>query len=406
MSRTPSRACLGVLAVAASVLASCASRPWWEDPNRVPCCLDAATCAEVLRHSTDGPTLERQGFCVGDAESFLAHHVEQSLPVVRELLGSAMEQQRRRAAIVALMEQGNEEALAPVLAEAWFAHRDGSLFAALARNRSATLLPVWLDALDAPFAARVSVALERLADLGPEAAGHLERLADIATTHWDSEVRLAATRAYDRLAVGMKRIGPTLDRCPSSVRRRDPPDARWVVRLAQGDVELMDLTAAASMPRVHQTLPGFERSGQALVVGQDVVFAYSRLECGGGVGVWRDGKATELGHVGEPLLLEPLGDEVLVLGSCNNWTLGVVERGPDGAWRHRALAEGSGSPVAFGVEIGGAVDLLVAEDRSWSMPPSLPCEAPQATRVPFSLDRGQPFVLLRIARDGSVNVRE
>jgi hypothetical protein len=74
------------------------------------------------------------------------------------------------------------------------------------------------------------------------------------------------------------------------------------------------------------------------------------------------------------------------------WGIGVLARGPDGEWMHRELTGGSGSPVAFGVEAGGAVDLLVIDDTP--MPCVVETAGPRA------------FVLLRVDRDGYVTVRD
>lgn len=349
--------------------------------------------------------------CFSDAMSFVTDHVPETLPFIREMLGSESARQRELGAeAVPLGRSEYDEAFAPVLAEAWFAHRDAFrfrafLFRAFEWNRSPKLLPVWLDVLDEPLAGRVSVAAERLADIGPPAAGSIDRLAEIATTHWDASARLAAARAHNRLVSGEKRIGPTLDRCPRLVRHPEAPDARWVVRLAQGDVELRDLTVPTWTPVEHRTLGRYGSwSGQALAVGRDLVFAYSGIECTGGIEVWRDGKGVAVGG-GETVLLERRGDDVLVFQSCGGWGLDLLTRGPDEEWAQRPLASGAGSPMAFGVETDGAVDLLVLEHRTWAWPTD-PCESPQEAHVPYELRERGPFLLLRIDRDGSVTVRD
>jgi hypothetical protein len=276
----------------------------------------------------------------------------------------------------------------------------------LGGSREPRLASLFTDLLNAQRAngAELADAIYGLRGMGSLAAPDLPRLRELASSHWSSNVRNAASAGYEH--VSHTRLAAAPSRCPVAVSV-DPPgasmddDSTWTVTLHDSTVVLRSAKSALS-PAPAAVCPKGVLSAAA--VGDECLVAQGGFECGGSLEVWRGTQKTLLND--SPGALVGREHDVLFIEACahgvGRWSVSSLSK-RDGAWSFRPIAaENEAAVIAFSVH-EASVDLLVVQD--WNG--ALPCASAQKrTGISRSsvLDAG--LVLLRVADDGTVQALE
>lgn len=374
-------------------------------PSNAGLCTDVGSCAAILRLNDDGHW-EGQRY----ASQRIADSGVEGRKVIGELLRSPLPRQRRLGAIAAaeVTPDGYDDVV-PALVEAWRAHPDYELLGAMRGIRDPRVLDVLVDALETNGHERL--ALRALASLGAYAAPALPPLRDIATTHWDAQLRVEAAQAFS--FVSGTPMDPAPPRCPAAIAR-DPRGqfgpGRWTVTLREAVVPLRSPydeppPRAGVCARQRDDVPGY-----TLAVGDDCLESRAGFECQGELGVWRAGKKTRLSSTaGGPLVRRE--SDVLAFSVCEHgmggWAVSSLSPTPRGDWSERILAGAEGSLLGYAVTPLG-VDVLV-EQRSEARHVDLRCAPPVRAdwREPGHHVLEDPLiVLLHIDVNGVVTERE
>jgi hypothetical protein len=383
-------------------------------------CTDAASCAAVLRATpeVDGRRVRDQEYAV----EHIANFGGEGRAVIRELLGSPVRKQRWLGARAAgRVTRDNYEELVPALVQAFRDHpNEWELLEALHGIQDPRVLDALLEAL--PGSGFPTAVVRAIETLGAFAAAALPRLADIAASHWDAQLRVEAAEAF--AVISGRAVEPAPFRCPVAVGRDAPGmfgPGTWTVTLRGSVVHLRSPKdeppprTAVCVSRSEDPDPGGQ---DALALRDDVVEPRYGSECRGALDGWGAGDKKRFeGGPGGPLLRRE-GD-ILAFGARDSeggaWSVYSLTRSRGGEWSAHLAARASGFLVGYAVDAAG-VDLLVSQAAANPMNHHVkvrPCasatriEWKRAPAAPESWDEGRaPLVLLHIDADGVVTVRE
>ena len=409
------RQSLIAMALGALAPTACARQP-------EACCDDLASCSAVLREARQRPDDRGVLLCHLAAAEKIRTFDAPGWALMVELLSSPSIYQRALGARAAwhLPPEARDEVV-PSLARVYSEHRDLAALEALEWNLDPRAVPALIDALSVRDWLEGMGAVGAVHRLGKRATPALPRLAQIATSHWDANVRIHAALAYDAISLeanyetGQARtIESGRYRCPAVVARHrslDGSPPRWTVQLKNGSVTLRGRDGAPGAGEVGGACADMGPWLRPLVaVGEECLATAPGFEGDDTLVVVRDGEMTEIGP-STPLAAVKRGADVLVVDASDaqvyKWTVQAASRALDGTWSLRPLVRWWGSRLlAYAMASDGGADLLVL-DQGWVRPGILEngCEG----RTRFDGDAGPlagAEVLLHVGPDGAVTALE
>jgi hypothetical protein len=348
---------------------SCARpRTPWE-----PCCDDFAACSAVLRSrlADTKPAIDQ---CAYDASTLVGAFGPSTCPVVVELLQNPSTWPLGLNAFTHMVATDRACAL-PAFVASYRAHPNPRALVALRGIRDPEVAALFVETLEAePRTREWSTRIDLVATEGDLASAALPRLATIAASHWNAEVRAAAARAYG--AISGTAIEPGPDVCPPRVTRT-PAGARtrWDVAVASGWVG--ELWGSPG----HDFRTPYEEGGCASMKAID------------------DGPRS----LPVPLPIDPDAARQTVVGEgCGGgWYVERRIMASDGRSMVEWRAGGEGGLAAFALEPDGGADVLI---RLVTRGGHEACEGVTVVEGVEGLRAGG-FELIHLDRDGTITVR-